>query len=92
VAEAFVLINTEVGSEGEVLKALMEVEGVEEAYVVYGVYDVVAKIRAPDIESLKAIVTTNIRKLPKVKSTLTMVIVEGGKQAAASPAKQASKA
>lgn len=76
-AEAFVLINTEVGGESDVLKALMEVEGVEEAYVVYGVYDVVAKIRAPDIESLKKIVTTNIRKLPKVKSTLTMVVVEG---------------
>jgi DNA-binding Lrp family transcriptional regulator len=78
-AEAFVLINTEVGGEDEVLKALIGVEGVEEAYIVYGVYDVVAKVRAPDIESLKTIVTTNIRKLPKVKSTLTMIVVEGKK-------------
>lgn len=76
-AEAFVLINTEVGGEGEVLKALLQIEGVEEAYVVYGVYDIVAKIKAPDIESLKNIVTTNIRKLSKVKSTLTMVVVDG---------------
>jgi len=51
----------------------------KEAYIVYGVYDVVVKIRAPDIESLKTIVTTNIRKLPRVKSTLTMVVVEGKK-------------
>ncbi|MDT7888800.1 MAG: Lrp/AsnC ligand binding domain-containing protein [Desulfurococcales archaeon] len=78
-AEAFVLINTEVGGENDVLKALMQVKGVEEAYVVYGVYDVIAKIRAPDVESLKTIVTTSIRKLPKVKSTLTMVVVEGKK-------------
>jgi DNA-binding Lrp family transcriptional regulator len=78
-AEAFVLINTEVGGEDEVLKALIGVEGVEEAYIVYGIYDVVAKVRAPDIESLKTIVTTKIRKLPKVKSTLTMVVVEGKK-------------
>jgi DNA-binding Lrp family transcriptional regulator len=78
-AEAFVLINTEVGGENEVLKALIGVEGVEEAYIVYGVYDVVAKVRAPDIESLKTIVTINIRKLPKVKSTLTMIVVEGKK-------------
>ena len=76
-AEAFVLINTEVGGEGEVLKALLQIEGVEEAYVVYGVYDIVAKIKAPDIESLKNIVTTNIRKLSMVKSTLTMVVVDG---------------
>jgi DNA-binding Lrp family transcriptional regulator len=78
-AEALVLINTEVGGEDEVLKALIGVEGVEEAYIVYGVYDVVAKVRAPDTESLKTIVTTNIRKLPKVKSTLTMIVVEGKK-------------
>jgi DNA-binding Lrp family transcriptional regulator len=78
-AEAFVLINTEVGGENEVLKALIGVEGVEEAYIVYGIYDVVAKVRAPDIESLKTIVTINIRKLPKVKSTLTMIVVEGKK-------------
>jgi DNA-binding Lrp family transcriptional regulator len=78
-AEAFVLINTEVGGENKVLKALIGVEGVEEAYIVYGIYDVVAKVRAPDIESLKTIVTTNIRKLPKVKSTLTMIVVEGKK-------------
>jgi len=78
-AEAFVLVNTEVGGENDVLKALMGVEGVKEAYIVYGVYDVVVKIRAPDIESLKTIVTTNIRKLPRVKSTLTMVVVEGKK-------------
>ena len=76
-AEAFVLINTEVGGEGEVLKALLQIEGVEEAYVVYGVYDIVAKIKAHDIESLKNIVTTNIRKLSKVKATLTMVVVDG---------------
>jgi DNA-binding Lrp family transcriptional regulator len=74
-----VLINTEVGGEDEVLKTLMGIEGVEEAYIVYGIYDVVAKVRAPDIESLKTIVTTKIRKLPKVKSTLTMVVVEGKK-------------
>lgn len=80
-AEAFVLINTEVGGEGEVLKALLQMDGVEEAYVVYGVYDIVAKIKAPDIESLKKIVTTNIRKLSKVKSTLTMVVVDGKKLA-----------
>lgn len=80
-AEAFVLINTEVGGEGEVLKALLQIDGVEEAYVVYGVYDIVAKIKAPDIESLKKIVTTNIRKLSKVKSTLTMIVVDGRKLA-----------
>jgi len=73
---AFVLINAEIGSEEEVLKELKKVEGVVEAYVVYGVYDVVAKIRADTMDRLKDIVTWHVRRLNKVRSTLTMIVVE----------------
>ncbi|MEM2342304.1 MAG: Lrp/AsnC ligand binding domain-containing protein [Candidatus Bathyarchaeia archaeon] len=73
---AFVLINAEIGSEGEVLNELRKVEGVEEAYSVYGVYDIVAKVRAETMEKLKDIVTWRIRRLNKVRSTLTMIVIE----------------
>jgi len=73
---AFVLINTEIGSESEVLKALKEVEGVDEAYSVYGVYDIIAKIKADTMDRLKDIVTWRIRRLNKVRSTLTMIVIE----------------
>ena len=73
---AFVLINAEIGSEEEVLKELKKVEGVVEAYVVYGVYDVVAKIRADTMDKLKDTVTWHVRRLNKVRSTLTMIVVE----------------
>lgn len=73
---AFVLINAEIGSEEEVLKELKGVEGVVEAYVVYGVYDVVAKIRADTMDKLKDVVTWHVRRLNKVRSTLTMIVVE----------------
>jgi len=73
---AFVLINAEIGSEEEVLKELKKVEGVVEAYVVYGVYDVVAKIRADTMDKLKDVVTWHVRRLNKVRSTLTMIVVE----------------
>ena len=73
---AFVLINAEIGSEEEVLKELKKVEGVVEAFVVYGVYDVVAKIRADTMDRLKDVVTWNVRRLNKVRSTLTMIVVE----------------
>lgn len=49
---AFVLINTKRDSEGEVLKSLKRVEEVEEAYIVYGVYDIVAKIEANSTDEL----------------------------------------
>ena len=43
----------------------------------YGVYDVVAKVNADTMEKLKQIVTWNVRRLDKVRSTLTMIIIEG---------------
>jgi len=73
---AFVLVNTEIGAESEVMKTIKKVEGVEEAYAVYGVYDVVAKIRADSMDKLKEIVTWHVRRLDKVRSTLTMIVVE----------------
>jgi len=73
---AFVLINTEIGSETAVLNTLKGVEGVIEAFAVYGVYDVVAKITADTMDKLKEIVTWHVRRLDKVRSTLTMIVVE----------------
>ena len=74
---AFVLINTEIGAENEVLTALRKVKGVEEANAVYGVYDVVAKISANTMDKLKETVTWHVRRLDKVRSTLTMIVIEG---------------
>ncbi len=73
---AFVLVNTEIGSESEVLAALKKFDSVEEAYMVYGVYDVVAKVKANTMDKLKEIVTWHVRRLDKVRSTLTMIVVE----------------
>ncbi len=76
---AFVLINTEIGSEADVLKDLKKVEGVEEAYAVYGVYDIIARVTANTMDRLKEIVTWRVRRLDKVRSTLTMIVVEESK-------------
>jgi len=73
---AFVLINTEIGSEADVLKDLKKVEGIEEAHAVYGVYDIIARVKADTMDKLKEIVTWKVRRLDKVRSTLTMIVVE----------------
>jgi DNA-binding Lrp family transcriptional regulator len=73
---ALVLINVESGSEDEVLKELKRLEGVEEAYFSYGVYDLIAKIKADTMEQLKETVTRKIRALSKVRSTLTLIIID----------------
>ena len=73
---AFILINSEIGAEESVLNSLRDLEGVSEAYIVYGVYDIISKIREETMEKLKELITWKIRRLDKVRSTLTMIIVE----------------
>lgn len=74
-AKAFVLINAEIGAEDEVLKELEDMAEVKEAHVVYGVYDIITRIEADTMDELKDIVTSKIRRLDKVRSTLTMIVV-----------------
>jgi len=74
---AFVLINSEAGTEKQVLNELKNIEEVKEAYVVYGTYDVIAKVEADTMDKLKDIITWKTRRLDNVISTLTMIVMEG---------------
>ena len=58
------------------LKKLREIPNVKEVYVVYGVYDIVARVEADTMEKVKETITWHIRRLDKVRSTLTMIVVE----------------
>ena len=74
---AFVLVNAETGSEDEVVAELRKIENVKESYTVFGVYDVVAKVEAESMDKLTETITWKIRKLDRVRSTLTMIVIEG---------------
>ena len=76
-ATAYVMVNDDVGKENDVLKELRNVPSVKEAYFVYGVYDIVAKIETSDVRELKEVVVTKVRRLEYVRSTLTMIVMEG---------------
>lgn len=71
---AFVLITTEIDSQEEVLQTLRDTRGVKDAYAVSGVYSIIARLEAESMVELKNIVSTNIRSLSSVRSTLTMVV------------------
>jgi len=73
---AFVLINTEMGAEDDVLNAMNKVKGVKEVYTVYGIYDIIAKVEAESMDKLKDIVFWNIRRMNQVRSTQTLMIAE----------------
>ena len=74
---AFVLISAELGEEENLLKQLRSMGNVKEAYFVYGIYDVIAKLEAENMDALKEIVTRNIRSLSGVRGTITMTVAEG---------------
>ena len=73
---AFLLINADLSSEDEVVSELRKIPNVKESYVTYGVYDIVAKVEAESMDKLKELVTWKIRRLEKVRSTLTMIVVD----------------
>jgi DNA-binding Lrp family transcriptional regulator len=74
--QAFVLINVESGAEEEVVNTLKKIEGIEEAYYSYGVYDIISKVKADSMENLKDLVTRKVRTLDRVRSTLTLIMME----------------
>ena len=69
-------MNADLGAEEDLLKKLREIPTVREVYVVYGVYDIVARVEADTMEKVKETITWHIRRLDKVRSTLTMIVVE----------------
>jgi len=73
---AFVFMNIDAGGEDEVLKELRNIPNVREAHSVYGVYDIVARIEAETMDKLKEVVTWKVRRLEKVRSTLTTIVME----------------
>lgn len=72
---AFVLFNVESDSEDEVLEELKKIEGMQEAYVSYGAYDLIAMVKADTMEKLLDTITNKMRKINKVRKTLTLVLM-----------------
>jgi DNA-binding Lrp family transcriptional regulator len=71
---AFVMLNSVPDQSEWVLERIGEIEGVEEAYRLFGVYDIVAVVKAETTEELKGIILC-IRTVKHVISTLTLTAV-----------------
>ena len=76
-AEAYILINCEIGSEEEVITALKNIDSIKEVHGTFGAYDILAKIESPQVEDLRETITWKIRKIDKNRSTLTLMGIEG---------------
>jgi len=73
--KVYVLINVETGSEEEVMASLRSIPEVKEAHMVYGVYDIIARVETEEMEALKNVISWRIRRLENVRSTFTTIVV-----------------
>lgn len=71
---AFVLINVEIGLGKKMMEALKTIPEVKEAHQLYGVYDIIARVESDTMLNLKNVISSKIRQLEKVRSTLTMIV------------------
>ena len=76
-AEAYVLVNCDLGTEEEVIGGLKQIEQVKEVHGTFGAYEIIAKIHSESADKLREAITWKIRKMDKIRSTLTLTVVEG---------------
>ena len=69
------MISFRISWEYPTLKNLSHIPEVKEADVVFGFYDVICKIEAPDDKTLENIITKAIRSLPHIKSSMTLNVI-----------------
>jgi len=77
VATAYVLINCELGSEESIIQELKNLDNVIEVHGTFGAYDILAKIESPTVDVLRETITWKIRKIDQIRSTLTLMGIEG---------------
>jgi DNA-binding Lrp family transcriptional regulator len=79
---AYILVNCILGSEENVIKQIAEVPSVKEVRGTYGVHDIFVKVKSDTNESLNHIITSKIRRISGITSTVTLMVIEaqGGKE------------
>lgn len=77
-SEYYVLLVNDIGTDDSVISSLKNIETVKAAYGAFGPYDVIVKLESPDEIKIEQDISRKIRKLPQIRSTLTLEIHENG--------------
>jgi len=71
----YILLNCDLGAEEYILDELKRIPEVKKAYLTFGAYDIIAEVHAETQEDFEKTVSTKIRKLVRVISTMTLNVV-----------------
>ena len=73
---AYVLINCDLGYEEQIIEELKHISDVKEIHGTFGAYDIFAKVESDQITTLRETITSKIRKIDRIRSTLSLMAVE----------------
>ena len=79
---AYILVNCTLGSEENIISEIAKLPDVKEVRGTYGVHDIFVKVKSDTTESLNHTITSKIRRISGITSTVTLVVIEaqGGKE------------
>lgn len=68
----YIMINCELGAETEIIEKIREIEQVKEVFATFGAHDIMVKLEGDHLEHLRSVITWEIQKLEKIRSTVTL--------------------
>ncbi|CAD6524270.1 AsnC family transcription regulator [metagenome] len=74
--KAYMLISCDVGEEHTVYSKLKEIPEIKDCLITYGSYDIVAKFETNTLDEMNQAILSKIRKLEKIRSTITLRVTD----------------
>ncbi len=75
-ATAYVLINCDLGFDTEIIAEIKQLDEVKEVHGIFGAYDIIVNLESDNVDNLRDVITWKIRKLNRVRSTVTLIVPE----------------
>ena len=72
--KGFILLNCDLGSEEYILEELKQMQDINNAYLTFGAYDVIAEIQTEGQDGFEKVIAA-VRKLSRVVSTMTLNVI-----------------
>tara|TARA_B110000014_G_C19833247_1_gene432106 strand:- start:252 stop:497 length:246 start_codon:yes stop_codon:yes gene_type:complete len=72
---SYVLVQSTIGHEMEVLSDLLKIDLIKEAKGTFGYYDILVKIEATSEKEIEMVITKNIRKVKNINATTTLSVI-----------------
>jgi len=71
----YILLNCDLGAEDYIVEELRQIPEVKNAYLTFGAYDIIAEVHADSQKDFEKTLSSKIRKLARVVSTMTLNVI-----------------